>query len=154
MNFKSTSMCIFLPAHTHSFYSICHSLTHILPFSVRTPLIPSLTLTIKLIHTFPFLLPLTHLSTLATILILLYLSFSHLSILIIPVSPQPASPSGTNVGSVARSPARSAAPRGGGGAGGSTVRQRKTTTTTAGRSTASTGGMWRFYTDDSPGIKV
>ncbi|KAK8395251.1 hypothetical protein O3P69_006159 [Scylla paramamosain] len=66
----------------------------------------------------------------------------------------PASPSVTSVGSGARSPARSAAPRGGSGVGGSTVRQRKTTTTTASRSTASTGGMWRFYTDDSPGIKV
>ncbi|KAG7171823.1 transport protein Sec61 subunit beta-like [Homarus americanus] len=68
---------------------------------------------------------------------------------------QPASPSSTNVGAVARSPSRTVSPRSGGGsAGGSTVRQRKATTTTSGRSTASTGGMWRFYTDDSPGIKV
>ncbi|XP_045613570.1 protein transport protein Sec61 subunit beta [Procambarus clarkii] len=66
----------------------------------------------------------------------------------------PASPSSTNVGAVARSPSRTVSPRSGGGSGGSTVRQRKTTTTTSGRSTASTGGMWRFYTDDSPGIKV
>ncbi|KAJ8931961.1 hypothetical protein NQ314_015080 [Rhamnusium bicolor] len=39
---------------------------------------------------------------------------------------------------------------------GGTVRQRKTTTTTTARRNtgAGTGGMWRFYTDDSPGIKV
>ncbi|XP_052357458.1 protein transport protein Sec61 subunit beta-like [Oncorhynchus keta] len=45
-------------------------------------------------------------------------------------------------------------------AAGSTVRQRKATssgTRSAGRTTASaggTGGMWRFYTEDSPGLKV
>jgi len=56
-------------------------------------------------------------------------------------------------------------PRGGGGArsgsGGGQVRQRKagggggakgTTAMRAGGT--SSGGMWRFYTDDSPGIKV
>ncbi|XP_065163132.1 protein transport protein Sec61 subunit beta [Atheta coriaria] len=67
----------------------------------------------------------------------------------------PAAPSSTNVGSSTRSPSKAAAPRAGGGGG--TVRQRKTTTTTAARTTrggAGTGGMWRFYTDDSPGIKV
>jgi len=70
----------------------------------------------------------------------------------------PAAASATNVGAGGRSPARTVSPRsggGGGGSGGGTVRQRKTTTTaTSGRSAASTGGMWRFYTDDSPGIKV
>ncbi|XP_068209532.1 protein transport protein Sec61 subunit beta [Palaemon carinicauda] len=68
----------------------------------------------------------------------------------------PASPSSTNVGSGGRSPSRTVSVRsgaGGGGGGGSTARQRRTATTT-GRSAASTGGMWRFYTDDSPGIKV
>uniref|UniRef100_A0A3B1KFR4 SEC61 translocon subunit beta n=1 Tax=Astyanax mexicanus TaxID=7994 RepID=A0A3B1KFR4_ASTMX len=44
-------------------------------------------------------------------------------------------------------------------AAGSTVRQRKATgggARSAGRATASagTGGMWRFYTEDSPGLKV
>lgn len=42
-------------------------------------------------------------------------------------------------------------------AGGSNLKQRKTTTTapTRNRTTgAGSGGMWRFYTDDSPGIKV
>ncbi|XP_018326900.1 protein transport protein Sec61 subunit beta [Agrilus planipennis] len=65
----------------------------------------------------------------------------------------PASPSSTNVGSSGRSPSKVVAPRSGGG----TVKQRKTTTTTAARSRntgAGSGGMWRFYTDDSPGIKV
>ncbi|XP_042865621.1 protein transport protein Sec61 subunit beta-like [Penaeus japonicus] len=72
----------------------------------------------------------------------------------------PSSPSSTIVGSGGRSPARTVSPRSGGSgsmarqSGGSTARQRKTTTTTSGRSAASTGGMWRFYTDDSPGIKV
>lgn len=70
---------------------------------------------------------------------------------------QPAPASSTSVGAGGRSP------RGGGGAtrpaggGGGTVRQRKTTSTTAARSarpSTSTGSMWRFYTDDSPGIKV
>lgn len=66
----------------------------------------------------------------------------------------PASPSSTNVGSGGRSPSKAVAPR---SSMGSSVRQRKTTTTTttARRNTgAGTGGMWRFYTDDSPGIKV
>ncbi|XP_076009959.1 protein transport protein Sec61 subunit beta isoform X2 [Genypterus blacodes] len=44
-------------------------------------------------------------------------------------------------------------------AAGSTVRQRKATssgTRSGGRTTGSagTGGMWRFYTEDSPGLKV
>nr|CAG4642272.1 EOG090X0RAK [Eurycercus lamellatus] len=66
--------------------------------------------------------------------------------------------SATSVGAGSRSPksAGSAGPRAGAG---STVRQRKTTssTTTATRSRAggtSSGGMWKFYTDDSPGVKV
>merc|ERR1712090_104116 len=52
-------------------------------------------------------------------------------------------------------------PRGGGGssprAGGGGVRQRagKAPTKAASvRAGTSSGGMWRFYTDDSPGIKV
>lgn len=67
---------------------------------------------------------------------------------------QPASPSSTSVGSSSRSPSKAVAPR---SSTGGTVRQRKTTTTTAARSRntgAGSGGMWRFYTDDSPGIKV
>ncbi|KAG5883977.1 sec61 translocon subunit beta [Leptinotarsa decemlineata] len=65
----------------------------------------------------------------------------------------PASPSSTNVGSGGRSPSKAVAPR---SSTGGTVRQRKTTTTTTARRNtgAGTGGMWRFYTDDSPGIKV
>ena len=47
---------------------------------------------------------------------------------------------------------------GGGNSGGGTVRQRRTGTSSAaasGRSRpAQTTGMWHFYTDDSPGIKV
>lgn len=63
------------------------------------------------------------------------------------------------MGSGTRSPSKLSAPRSS-GAGGSTLKQRKTTSssTTAARSRApggaGTGGMWRFYTDDSPGIKV
>nr|ACI69072.1 transport protein Sec61 subunit beta [Salmo salar] len=52
--------------------------------------------------------------------------------------PGPAS-SATNVGAGSRSPSKTVAPR------------------AAGRTTASaggTGGMWRFYTEDSPGLKV
>ncbi|XP_012675907.1 protein transport protein Sec61 subunit beta [Clupea harengus] len=68
--------------------------------------------------------------------------------------PGPAS-SATNVGASSRSPSKTVAPR----AAGSTVRQRKTTSSgnrSAGRTTtaAGTGGMWRFYTEDSPGLKV
>ncbi|XP_063228907.1 protein transport protein Sec61 subunit beta [Bacillus rossius redtenbacheri] len=66
----------------------------------------------------------------------------------------PASPSTTSVGSGSRSPTKAVAPR---SASGGTVRQRKTTTTTSARNRTtgtSSGGMWRFYTDDSPGIKV
>ncbi|XP_014250040.1 protein transport protein Sec61 subunit beta-like [Cimex lectularius] len=66
----------------------------------------------------------------------------------------PASTSATSVGSGSRSPTKVVAPR---TAPGGAVRQRKTTTVTAARSrntSANSGGMWRFYTDDSPGIKV
>lgn len=71
---------------------------------------------------------------------------------------QPAPASSTSVGSGTRSPSKLSAPRSS-GAGGSNLKQRKTTSsTTAARSRttggAGTGGMWRFYTDDSPGIKV
>jgi len=68
--------------------------------------------------------------------------------------PGPAS-SATNVG------AGSPRERGvGGGGGGGAVRQRKPASTIktgggGGRAGGtSSGGMWRFYTDDSPGIKV
>ncbi|XP_006096536.1 protein transport protein Sec61 subunit beta [Myotis lucifugus] len=72
-----------------------------------------------------------------------------------PVSRMPGpTPSGTNVGSSGRSPSKAVAAR----AAGSTVRQRKNAscgTRSAGRTTsAGTGGMWRFYTEDSPGLKV
>ncbi|TEA10969.1 hypothetical protein DBR06_SOUSAS7810110, partial [Sousa chinensis] len=72
-----------------------------------------------------------------------------------PVSSMPGpTPSGTNVGSSGRSPSKAVAAR----AAGSTVRQRKNAscgTRSAGRTTsAGTGGMWRFYTEDSPGLKV
>ncbi|KAJ6216481.1 hypothetical protein RDWZM_007638 [Blomia tropicalis] len=72
---------------------------------------------------------------------------------------KPASPSSTSVGAGGTR----AAPRtmaAGGRAGGGTVRQRKVGTSSApsGRSrpgqSGAGGGMWRFYTDDSPGIKV
>ncbi|CAH1368416.1 protein transport protein Sec61 subunit beta [Tenebrio molitor] len=66
----------------------------------------------------------------------------------------PAPASATTVGSGGRSPSKAVAPR---SSTGGTVRQRKTTTTTAARTRntgAGSGGMWRFYTDDSPGIKV
>ncbi|XP_064646446.1 protein transport protein Sec61 subunit beta-like [Lineus longissimus] len=65
-----------------------------------------------------------------------------------------ASPSSTNVGGGRSPSSKSVSPRSGGG----TVRQRKTTTTTTtARKTGAGGGgagMWRFYTEDSPGIKV
>jgi len=63
-------------------------------------------------------------------------------------------PSSTSVGSAGRSPSKAVAPRSGGG---STVRQRKAAPASAGRSKpggAGAAGMWRFYTEDSPGIKV
>merc|ERR1711910_195032 len=73
------------------------------------------------------------------------------------IMPGPAA-SATNVGGGGRSPS-AGSPRAGGGGG--TVRQRKTTAGGAGARTVTTraggtssGGMWRFYTDDSPRIKV
>ncbi|XP_027868675.1 protein transport protein Sec61 subunit beta [Xiphophorus couchianus] len=68
--------------------------------------------------------------------------------------PGPAA-SATNIGASSRSPSKTVAPR----AAGSTVRQRKATssgTRSGARTTGSagTGGMWRFYTEDSPGLKV
>merc|ERR1712203_1286589 len=72
------------------------------------------------------------------------------------IMPGPAA-SATNVGCGGRSPTSGSSPRAGGGGG--TVRQRKTTsgasrTVTTRAGGTSSGGMWRFYTDDSPGIKV
>ncbi|XP_060601962.1 protein transport protein Sec61 subunit beta-like [Ruditapes philippinarum] len=67
----------------------------------------------------------------------------------------PAPASATSVGG-GRSPSSSktVSPR----SGGSTVRQRKTpSSSSAGRAKPAGGGsagMWRFYTEDSPGIKV
>ena len=59
------------------------------------------------------------------------------------------------MGAGGRGTGRTVSPRGGGSSGGGTVRQRKSASApSSGRSAASTGGMWRFYTDDSPGIKV
>ncbi|KDR21342.1 protein transport protein Sec61 subunit beta [Zootermopsis nevadensis] len=69
----------------------------------------------------------------------------------------PAAPSSTSVGAGSRSPTKAVAPR---AASGGTVRQRKATPSSSAaaarnRTTgAGSGGMWRFYTDDSPGIKV
>ncbi|XP_057303255.1 protein transport protein Sec61 subunit beta-like [Hydractinia symbiolongicarpus] len=65
------------------------------------------------------------------------------------------SASATNVGSSGRSPGKASSPKGGSG---STVRSRKgTSSSTTTRRAAGAGGpqnMWRFYTEDSPGIKV
>ncbi|XP_054375550.1 protein transport protein Sec61 subunit beta isoform X1 [Pongo abelii] len=73
---------------------------------------------------------------------------------LLPIQQPGPTPSGTNVGSSGRSPSKAVAAR----AAGSTVRQRKNAscgTRSAGRTTsAGTGGMWRFYTEDSPGLKV
>ncbi len=73
------------------------------------------------------------------------------------LQPGPAA-SATSVGAGSRSPKSggAASPRGGGGQ----VRQRKaaggarTSGAAARAGGTSSGGMWRFYTDDSPGIKV
>ncbi|KAL8565476.1 hypothetical protein ACOMHN_049453 [Nucella lapillus] len=48
-------------------------------------------------------------------------------------------------------PSKSVTPRAGGG---TTARQRKTTTAAPRKAAGSSAGMWRFYTEDSPGIKV
>jgi len=66
------------------------------------------------------------------------------------------SPSSTNVGAGSRSPR--AAPNRAAGSG--TLRQRKVGGSSSSSSAAArparqtSGGMWKFYTDDSPGIKV
>merc|ERR1711955_158225 len=71
-----------------------------------------------------------------------------------PTMPGPAA-SATNVG--AGSPRTTSSPRSGGGGG---ARQRAgkassgTVRTGQRAGGTSSGGMWRFYTDDSPGIKV
>jgi len=74
------------------------------------------------------------------------------------LQPGPAA-SATNVGAGSRSPkSGGASPRAGGGG----LRQRKgaaggAKTGASGANRAggtSSGGMWRFYTDDSPGVKV
>merc|ERR1712170_327171 len=60
--------------------------------------------------------------------------------------------SATSVGG-GRSPSKAVARS----SGGSTVRQRKTTASTGAPKKAGgagAAGMWRFYTEDSPGIKV
>ncbi|CAF1327463.1 unnamed protein product [Adineta ricciae] len=67
----------------------------------------------------------------------------------------PASPSGTSVGKGDVS--KAAGPRASAGAAG--LRNRKPTTTTRSRPGAPGGGgasagVWRFYTEDSPGLKV
>merc|ERR1712096_235178 len=71
------------------------------------------------------------------------------------IMPGPAA-SATNVG--AGSPRSTSSPRAGGAGGGAKQRKGATRTTVAtggGRAGGtSSGGMWRFYTDDSPGIKV
>ncbi|XP_005099979.1 protein transport protein Sec61 subunit beta [Aplysia californica] len=62
------------------------------------------------------------------------------------------SSSSTSVGGGSRGPSKSIAPR---SSGGTTPRQRKAPATGGARKAAgSSAGMWRFYTEDSPGIKV
>ncbi|PAA64873.1 hypothetical protein BOX15_Mlig027617g1 [Macrostomum lignano] len=67
--------------------------------------------------------------------------------------PGPAA-SATSVGA-GRTPSKAVSPRGAAGGG---VRQRKSTgsstATSTRRSTQNNASMWRFYTEDSPGIKV
>ncbi|CAK9304685.1 unnamed protein product [Gordionus sp. m RMFG-2023] len=65
------------------------------------------------------------------------------------------SSSSTTVGSGGKSGPKTGIPRMSAGTSG--TRQRKTVTSSnvsRGRTAANTGAMWRFYTDDSPGIKV
>ncbi|XP_002154626.1 protein transport protein Sec61 subunit beta [Hydra vulgaris] len=64
--------------------------------------------------------------------------------------------SSTTVGGGSRSPSGKSASLKSGNSG-SAVRNRKATSSTAVRRSTSAGGpqnMWRFYTEDSPGIKV
>ena len=58
--------------------------------------------------------------------------------------------SSTSTGAAGRSPTQG---KTAGRNSGTTVRQRKTTTASK-KPGANTAGMWRFYTEDSPGIKV
>ncbi|XP_032617607.1 protein transport protein Sec61 subunit beta-like [Hylobates moloch] len=83
------------------------------------------------------------------------LSFHQRQLLATLVASRPdPTPSGTNMGSSGHSPSKAVAAR----AAGSTVRQRKNVscrTRNAGCTTsAGTGGTWRFYTEDSPGLQV
>ncbi|XP_074597964.1 sec61 translocon subunit beta [Brevipalpus obovatus] len=69
----------------------------------------------------------------------------------------PASASSTNVGSGGRTPRALPSRTANGGTGGARLRRTGNGTSSAAASrgsAASSGGMWRFYTDDSPGIKV
>jgi len=73
----------------------------------------------------------------------------------------PVPASATSVGAGGRSPGDKGGASGGarGGGGGGTVRQRKaggggTAVAARGRTAGGAGGMWRFYTEDSPGLKV
>lgn len=67
----------------------------------------------------------------------------------------PAPASSTSVGAGRSPSSKSVSPRSGGG---STVRQRKTPSSGGAKKAVAGGGsgagMWRFYTEDSPGIKV
>merc|ERR1711879_800023 len=65
--------------------------------------------------------------------------------------PLPSASSTSVGGGSARGPSKSVTPRAGGG---TTPRQRKTTTAGPRKAAGSSAGMWRFYTEDSPGIKV
>lgn len=61
--------------------------------------------------------------------------------------------SSTSVGGSKSGPSKPIVPR----SAGTATRQRKTTSTAGPRKAAGAGnsaGMWRFYTEDSPGIKV
>ena len=71
----------------------------------------------------------------------------------------PVPASATSVGAGGRSPSGGGpSGRSGGGGGGTTLKQRKTAAGAAsaprGRSAGGAGSMWRFYTEDSPGLKV
>jgi len=74
----------------------------------------------------------------------------------------PVPASATSVGAGGRSPSAKSpgggARSGGASGGGSTLRQRKAgggaAVATRGRNAGGAGSMWRFYTEDSPGLKV
>ncbi|KAI8761208.1 protein transport protein Sec61 subunit beta [Biomphalaria glabrata] len=62
--------------------------------------------------------------------------------------------SSTSVGGGRGGPSKSITPR---SSGGTTARQRKPAASSSGgarKAAGSSAGMWRFYTEDSPGIKV